>query len=132
MFNNCKGRKHPEIYQRNDAFYDLGMTGSQANLATNIAIGEQCVVASYADKARQKVVFKWFEFIEVVQLPDKQDNRIQRVFCGKILRAAVTLPKPQAASQLPYSQFFNIKGDFKQVSVIVLYTPKSQSCKFNP
>lgn len=121
LFNDCWRRNYAAIYQGEDAFYDLGAEGFQSALATDLVVGEECVVASYKDltkQGRKIVVFRWFKFSQVIRLED-DDGDLNRVFCGGFLREE-SLLKTEAAKQPPYAHFFNCKGHFKQQSVIRL------------
>ena len=42
--NNCKGREHERIFG-SGAFYDLATGGYQPTKATNLSVGQQCIVA---------------------------------------------------------------------------------------
>lgn len=53
LFNNCKGRDHADAFSRADAFYDLNTFGRQATQATDLKVGQVCVVAQSATDADQ-------------------------------------------------------------------------------
>ena len=119
-FNNCRSFDHAAAYGC-DAFYDLYLTGQQANMATNITPGDECIVASAAPNG--EVVFGWFTFSQEKTLPIPDDpDTFARVLFGRWIRSE-TLPKAEAAKAAPYMVFFNINGHFKRPSVIV---PKNQ------
>ena len=48
VFNNCAGRDHADAFNRSEAFFDLNTYGRQVNQATELTVGEQCVVAQAA------------------------------------------------------------------------------------
>lgn len=113
FFNNCHAREHTFLY-RSDAFYDLGFTGKQAEMATRLKRGEECVVAT--PNSDGDIHFVWFSFSRVMRMPD-ENGVPSRVFIGKRLRAQ-TLSKAKAARKKPYSIYFNRNGHFKRRSVI--------------
>jgi hypothetical protein len=113
FFNNCCARDHVGIYG-GTAFYDLGCTGRQGKMATDLKRGEECVVATPDENG--DIEFVWFSFTHETNRPD--ENGIpSRVQCGKRLRSEI-LSKRRAAKTEPYSVFFNINGHFKRPSVI--------------
>jgi hypothetical protein len=113
FFNNCNMREHARIYRR-DAIYDLNPYGQQAEMATGLKRGEECVVATPNDDG--DIDFVWFSFSQEIRMPDENDNP-SRVFIGKRLRGE-TLSKAKAARTKPYSVYFNCNGHFKRRSVI--------------
>jgi hypothetical protein len=119
FFNNCRRRDHVSIYGEN-AFYDLNRFGKQADMATDLKRGEECIVAT--PNGDGNVEFVWFSFTEEKIMPDENDVPT-RVQFGKRLRAE-TLSKTEAAETEPYAVFFNVNGDFKRPSVI---TPKRRA-----
>jgi hypothetical protein len=111
--NNCQGRNHVELFGK-DAFYDLYTTGLQASKATNLSVGQQCIVATPADDGQ--IVFSWYSFLrETVKPDDKGDSC--RVFLGKFIKSD-TLSKRDAARDGLYSTFFDKNGNFKRHSVL--------------
>ena len=113
-FNNCKRRDHVAIFGPN-AFFDLGISGRQGNQATDLPIGQRCVVASYDKTGR--TVFDWHSLAKETVLTDLNDE-LCRVFFGPLL-AKETLSKSSAAESAQYSTFFNVNGDFKRPSVLM-------------
>ena|SRR5713226_8851618 len=113
FFNNCRCRPHTEIY-RADAFYDLNSSGKQAEMATGMKRGEECVVATPNEDG--DIDFVWFSFSREIRMPD-ENGYTSRVLIGKRFRAK-TLPKSKAARTKPYSAYFNCNGHFKRLSVI--------------
>ena len=114
LFNNCRGRDHAGRYG-SGAFFDLDVVGPQAEMATGLQPGDQCVVASAASGDR--VEFDWYAFTHerVVDSPD-QPGASARVQFGTWLRSE-KLPKAVAVASDPYAAFFNVNGHFKQRSV---------------
>ena len=114
FFNNCRCRDHAGLFGPT-AFYDLNPTGREAEMATNLKPGEECIVASYQDG---EVVFRWFSFSRESLLRDPgQPGTMVRVFFGKMTKSK-RLSKAKAAKTEPYSVFFNVVGNFKRPSVI--------------
>ena len=113
FFNNCRGRKHSELYE-GEAFYDLNLTGHHATLATDLRKGDKCVVAT--PDSSSVIDFSWFAFSHESILVDEHGTNC-RVFFGEWLRSE-QLPKIKATQTEPYSVFFNVKGHFKRQSVI--------------
>jgi len=112
-FNNCKRRRHVAIFGVN-AFFDLGVSGHQAKQATDLPVGQRCVVASYDDE--DNTVFNWHSLSEESVLADSKNEQC-RVFFGP-LTATETLTKSSASKAARYSPFFNVNGDFKRPSVL--------------
>src|SRR6476659_5998232 len=112
LFNNCRNRRHEEIFG-NGAIFDLYTTGRQGASATNLPQGEEVIVASKS--ANGGVDFNWY------RLTDKQigyENGIPcRVFFGHPIRLD-TLSRQAATNDGLYSRFFDTLGRFKQCSVI--------------
>ena len=113
FFNNCRARDHVSIYGEN-AFYDLNRTGKQAEMATDLKRGEECVVATPNEDG--DIEFVWFSFTQEKIMPD-EDGIATRVQFGKRLRSE-TRSKTDAAETEPYSVFFNVDGHFKRPSVV--------------
>ncbi len=117
--NNCRGRDHV-TYFGPDAFFDLNITGKQAEMAKNLQPGTECIVASYSANNNAHVVFRWYIFSHesIDSDPHTPDTQV-RVFRGtesKLKRKRIS--KLQAAKMKPYSAFFNVLGHFKRPSVI--------------
>ncbi len=123
-FNNCRSRHHAALYGSN-AFYDLYLTGKQADMATNIMPGDECVVATTATNG--EIEFGWFAFTheKILPMPDEPGNK-SRVLFGNRFRSEM-LPKAKAAKTTTYGVFFNINGHFKRPSVIVPKKSKGES-----
>ena len=113
FFNNCKGRKHSELYG-DGAFYDLDRTGRYATVPNDLRKGDVCVVAT--PESSCVIDFSWFAFSNEQVLPDEDGTNCSVLF-GERIRSE-KLPKIKAAETEPYSVFFNVKGDFKRQSVI--------------
>jgi hypothetical protein len=121
FLNNCNGRPFTRWYGP-DAFYDLRLDGKQARMATGLKSGQECLVATRADSDSansDSIEFTWFSFSheKVMEIPN-QPGVAFRVFFGARVRSE-NLSKAIAAATEPYSKFFNIKGEFKQRSVII-------------
>lgn len=114
-FNNCRARNHAVLYPAG-AFYDLYRFGRQANMATGLRPGDECVVATPAEGG--DIDFTWFSFTHegIMEMPDEPGTKV-RVQFGKRIRSEY-LPKAEAARSDLYSVFFNVKGHFKRPSVI--------------
>jgi len=119
LFNNCKARPHTELYGPG-AFYDLNLVGAQANMATNLQQGQHCCAATPVEKRNIKsdIIFHWFCFSheQIMEMPDKPGTTV-RVFFGEWL-GSERLPRAAAVAKEPYTWFFNVKGQFKQLSAI--------------
>lgn len=114
-FNNCAARHHARLYPKG-AFYDLYQSGRQADMATDLRPGDECVVATPTQDG--EIEFTWFSFTHerIMKMPDKPGTEV-RVQFGKRLRSECLL-KSEAAKTAPYSVFFNVNGHFKRLSVI--------------
>jgi hypothetical protein len=113
FLNNCHGDDYAGIYG-SGAFYDLNTYGIQATKATNISVGQQCIVAAPARD--DQIIFRWFSFLNETVKPDKSGKPC-RVFFGKFIKSD-TLLKRDAARDALYSAFFDKNGHFKRQSVI--------------
>ena len=119
-FNNCRSRDHVRLYG-SGAFYDLSTTGSHATKATDLRLGQQCVVATTAPGNR--VAFNWYYFRrERIQ---RANGRPFRVFFGKFFTSE-TFSKADAARKRRYSAFFDVNGNFKRQSVISGVVPQNE------
>ena len=107
--SNCNARAHARIFG-SGAFYDLGVTGHQASLATDLSKGQHCVVAT--PEKNGKIAFQWFKLARTAVKPDDEGVRC-RVFFGDSIREE-KLSKGDAARHPLYSIFFNKNGDFKR------------------
>jgi hypothetical protein len=114
-FLNTQNRKHQKLYGP-DAFYDLDKHGSQATLATDLRPGDTCAVISYENKDKTIIRMAWYRFSRE-RPADDENSVLCRVLCGDFQRAE-TFPKSDAAKDARYSRFFNVKGHFKQFSVM--------------
>ncbi|QDU74061.1 HNH endonuclease [Bremerella volcania] len=114
-FVNTDGRPHQEIYG-NKAFFDLKTEGPYASKAVGLPVGQECVVASYANKARTLVNLDWYSF-SVERIRDDDQGRPHRVFFGNLIFTE-TLDKADAAKSNAYDQMFNVNGDFKRPSAL--------------
>jgi|SRR6185369_2268485 len=110
--NNCLNRDHKYHYG-NGAYYDLYTVGNQADKATNLIIGQECIVAS---KNEQQVIFSWFKFLCEKIMVDENNDRV-RVFFGDLFKTEC-FEKAEAANIAIYSPFFDKNGNFKRQSVI--------------
>jgi hypothetical protein len=120
LFNNCGGRDFVQIYNRDDAFYDLDVNHRQCRLVENILPGTECVVASYdglSENGERMVAFRHFSCSEAIEVRDDEDT-LCKVFCGPLLRMERIL-RQEAPNVLLYAHFFNGVGHFKQRSVII-------------
>ena len=111
--NNCHGREHERIYG-SGAFYDLATVGYQATKATNLRVGQQCIVATLEKDG--KIMFTWYKFLRDGVKQDDEGNSC-RVFFGERIRSD-TLSKGAATRDVRYSAFFDKNGNFKRHSVI--------------
>jgi putative zinc finger/helix-turn-helix YgiT family protein len=119
FFNNCRARDHVALYGA-DAFYDLDDWGAQADMARDIEIGQECVVATPVPGTKgTEIEFNHFRLSRVTREPNPTDpqRRVCRVFRGDFVRS-VRHPKAVAAKTQPYSRFFNRLGHFKRPSVV--------------
>jgi hypothetical protein len=114
-FLNSHNRDHKNLYGP-DAFYDLDNHGHQAGLATDLLSGDTCAVISYADKNRNVVQISWYKFLKERSAYDEK-GMVCRVFDG-VLQKTESLLKTDAAKDPKLARFFNIKGHFKQFSVM--------------
>ena len=112
FFNNSSARKHRGLYPV--PFFDLNLSGRQEAMATNLQVGDECVVATPGQSG--EVVFQWFKFSNEQILPDEEGRNV-RVFYGLPLRSE-SLPKAVAAQTDPYAVFFDVNGHFKRPSAI--------------
>ncbi len=120
LFNNCRGRKYNELYSDDNgttAFYDLNTAGRQAEMATNLQRGDVCVVAAYEDR---EVVFKWYSFShELLQRnPNGTRTKVRVLWGNQIKSKSKRLAKAKAWTAEPYSDYFNVLGNFTRRSVI--------------
>ena len=120
VFNNCVGRDHADAFNRSDAFFDLNTYGRQENQATELKVGERCVVAQAATPS-DEIQFDTFLVKSIQFLPDKYTGDTCRVFCGKLQRSE-TLPRIDACTHPIYGVIFNKKTHFKQTSVVGVET----------
>lgn len=111
-FNNCRDRRHAALYPI--PFYDLATTGPQSEQARNLAKGTECVVATEQPDGRVRV--DRFVFSHEGDHPD-DTGEVCRVFYG-MLASTRTMTKAEAAADAESGILFNIKGHFKQLSVI--------------
>ena len=121
FLNNCRGRDHLSLYG-NGAFYDLNLTGPKATMATDIAEGDKCLVATRDSKQPKGphgiISFSWFVFSHEKVCRAEEGARV-RVFFGECL-GSEKLTKSEAAStdRNNISIFFKRNGHFKRQSVI--------------
>jgi hypothetical protein len=115
FFNNCRARNHAALFPAG-AVYDLYLTGRQANMATDLKSGDECVVATPV--VGGDIDFSWFSFTHerVMDMPDKPGTKV-RVLFGKLIRSEC-FPKAEATESELYSVLFNVNGHFKRSSVI--------------
>ena len=83
-------------------------------MATNLQLGEECVVATPAED--DDIMFGWFRFTHEAVMP-AEDGVGVRVLFGEFLRSE-TLCRDEAIATEPYSVFFNVNGHFKRPSVV--------------
>jgi hypothetical protein len=115
FFNNCHARNHAALYPAG-AFYDLYQVGRQANMATDLKSGDECVVATPV--VGGDIDFSWFSFTHerIMDMPDKPGTKV-RVLFGNLIRSEC-LPKAEAVGSELYLVLFNVNGHFKRPSVI--------------
>ncbi|HQZ68445.1 MAG TPA: hypothetical protein PLY87_25325 [Planctomycetaceae bacterium] len=120
LFNNCKGRDHADAFNRADAFYDLNTFGRQANQATDLKVGQICVVAQSASVDDQ-IAFETFTVKSIKFLRDKYTGDKCRVFCGTKKKSEVLL-RLEACEHALYGAVFDCRTHFKQTSVVSVDT----------
>jgi hypothetical protein len=110
--NNCRGRKHAEIFKEG-AFYDLN-TSNQSKMAANLKPGEECIVASRV--ASRDIAFDWFAFSH--ERIEREKGIALRVFYGKPIKSkSEVLSQSAALKRDLYRVFFDKNGNFKRASV---------------
>ena len=115
LFNNARSRPHAYLYGVG-AFYDLGLSGRQATMATDLTPGQHCCVATPMEG--DTIEFAWYRFSHEWQMPDPDETTsLVRVFYGERL-GAQTLPRHEATANPHYASFFDINGNFKRQSAI--------------
>jgi hypothetical protein len=115
FFNNCRCRDHDGLFGAT-AFFDLGTTGAQAEMATGLKPGDKCIVTAYDDEGG--VIFSWYTLSrETVMADPSNPGTNSRLFFGKLTKTK-RLSKASAAKTEPYSVYFNVRGNFKRPSVI--------------
>lgn len=114
-FINCGNRDHVNLFG-SDAFFDLGVDGTQAGQAQNLQIGDICIVARYANQAKTLVNLDWYSFSHNTYQADDQQIP-QRVLHGT-LQKTETLAKSDAAADVRYQHMFTKNGAFKRRSVL--------------
>lgn len=120
VFNNCAGRDHADAFNRADAFFDLNTYGRQLNQATELTVGDQCIVAQAANPA-DEIQFDTFLLESINLLPDKYTGDTCRVFCGSLLQSE-TLARTEAHEHPLYGAVLNKNSHFKQTSVVSVDT----------
>lgn len=120
VFNNCAGRNHVYEFNRPDAFFDLETYGRQANQATELAVGDRCIVAQKASKS-DEIQFDTFLLEAIEFLPDKSRGETCRVFCGTRQRPK-TLTRIDACHHPLYGRIFDRNTHFKRTSVVPVET----------
>jgi len=115
LFNNCRNRPYAELYPEG-VFFDLRQDNRQANMATDLSTGDECIVATPVENGDIK--FDWFSFTheKIMDAPDEPRVKV-RVLFGEWVRSE-RLPKSEAARTAPYSLLFNVNGHFKRISAI--------------
>ncbi|HLA79531.1 MAG TPA: hypothetical protein VJU18_18295 [Vicinamibacteria bacterium] len=127
---NVHGRKHQDLFGRKDdrpleAFFDLNLSGYQdeqwLRIKPRLVDGQECIVASYAPRRSDGVIFKTYRYKEWKKLQERPTRESKyaphyRVFFGRPDPRPVTMAK-HAATQTPrYAPFFDRLGRFKQLS----------------
>ncbi len=112
-FNNCQKRPHSVIYEREDAIFDLNTT-THKKKARNITAGAECIVA--IPSRNGEIDFNWYRFKGLDHLPDREGD-VCRVIFGDFIKSE-TLSKHDGAHHPLYSNLFNKREHFKQVSVL--------------
>ncbi len=118
--NNHKRIDHRAVYEREDAFFDLGTAGAQADQVADIRVGDTCIVATPA--ADRQFTFAWFTYARVELLPNTEEllpnkDALCRVLCGPAVKTQTFL-QADASRQSVYAPFFDKSGHFKQQLVI--------------
>jgi hypothetical protein len=118
LLNNCRARDHASIYPSPVAFFDIDLTGGAASAdcraVAELRPGAICIVATTQNNNAVELA-RW-EFSHSQQLPDDEGTQCLVLFGRRV--GAETMPKADAANHRTYSQFFNIRGHFKQQSVL--------------
>lgn len=115
FFINCGNRDHKRLFGA-DAFFDLGVDGSQATMAKHLRPGDTCIVARYANRSRDTVTLSWISYTHETRQSD-DEGIPQRVLHGT-LQKMESLSKIAAAADLRYKQMFAKNGAFKRRSVL--------------
>jgi hypothetical protein len=120
LFNvRGRGRKHRDLYARAsdetlEPFFDLELSGPQAEMVRTIQPGTECIVGSQAKDSN--VIFKTYRFARFEERATNEDPAGQRyrVFLGTPGPAPdASLSKREAPGTPRFKQFFNKLGNFK-------------------
>ena len=113
LLNNAHGYEHSEEYDDRNAFYDLELSGYQANFAFEEGI--ECIVATL--DSHGNVDFVHFVFLYQSTHTVNSDGKEYRILFGRKLDCK-RLTKIESARTEPYKSLFDINGNFKRRSVI--------------
>jgi hypothetical protein len=124
-FNNCRNRPHAQLFQ-DDAFFDLDTTGVQANQATDLPVGQECVVVSRLPGDILKFTSYFFLAERLMTARGSTDSKRFRVFLGTEI-CSEDLPISQARGIDVYAAFFDKNGHFKRQATIIGTRPAMAS-----
>ena len=85
------------------------------NQATELTVGEQCVVVQAANPA-EEIQFHTFLLASINLLPDKYIGETRRAFCVSLLQSE-KLARSEAPEHAFYGAVLNKNTHFKQTSI---------------
>lgn len=123
FFNNAKGAEHAKMYGDPHAFYDLGTDGYQSTKATDLSVGQVCVVCHKPD-TNDDIRFTWHALSDVYNSLDDTQDVEWRVFVGEQLLDE-THTRDDATTHPVYKHFFNKHRHLKRQVVLTKSIPLS-------
>lgn len=112
LLNNCRGRKHQELFGLR-AFYDLETKAAHRRQLPGVVRGTECIVAG--PEKDGAIEFGFYTFSCEALMPDGRDQ--VRVLFGDFVRSE-SLTREQARKTHPFSFFFTSRGNFKMLSAL--------------
>ena len=126
-FNNSRGHDHTRYGA--EAFFDLDMSVGQERqqfqkIAPHLNGGQECIVATYASRRHDEVIFKKYRLKRWNARKDPakrgaQDADVCNIVFRGDHRGTETTLKRDAATRDLYAPLFNRNGEFRRQSAIV-------------
>jgi len=114
FLNNCQLRRHSEIFNNENAIFDLTIPSVGFDAFTGVKFGSVVIVANKISDS--EIVFKTCRYTAKKIMDDDIGDRCL-VLLGDVINEEI-LTKIEAARHKLHKHYFDVNGNFKRASVL--------------